>query len=177
MRWFRCAERNQHIICTQLILQDFLLGTDIASHVRGGSDMKARLVALLFVAGVSAFAQTRFSVQVGGYSPGYGYAPGYYAPAQGNYYRPYSAYGYGSDYWRMRRQREHERAEKRALRNHQREERYYYRDSNALREHQEQERWELNHEQWHERNGDRDARFGPGHDSAREGRYEHQHEH
>jgi hypothetical protein len=132
--------------------------------------MKAKLILLMVVAGASAFAQTRFSIQIGGYGPGY-YAPppAYYRPA-----RPY-AYGFnrpawgGAGYWGEDPVRQHERAEWYGMRNHQERERYIYGDSPELREHQAQERWQLRHEQWHERNGDYDAADGPAHGSARDG--------
>ena len=44
--------------------------------------MKLKLIAVTLIAVGSAFAQTRFSVQIGG-----GYGPGYYAPPP-VYYAP-----------------------------------------------------------------------------------------
>jgi hypothetical protein len=58
-------------------------------------------------------------------------------------------YGYYDDYDHA--MRHHERDEKRALKQHQREERWYYGDSWALRQHQREERHELQHHQRHER--------------------------
>jgi hypothetical protein len=67
--------------------------------------MKAKLsIAFMLLACGSAFAQTRWSSQIGGgYGPRY-YAPPptYYAPAQPDYhYRPYGyAHGWGgAGYW------------------------------------------------------------------------------
>jgi hypothetical protein len=133
--------------------------------------MKSKIIAFLLLAGSTAFAQTRFSFSVGSYGPGY------YAPA-----RPYVQYrsfdrfgrGYGgAGYWGESPERRHERAEWQGLRNHQEEERYTEGDSPELREHHAQERWQLRHEQWHERNGDHDAAYGPAHGSARDGFYDH----
>ena len=55
--------------------------------------MKSKLVVLMLFAGVSAFAETRFSLSIGGYAPGY-YAPPpvYYAPPPPVYYAPPRAY-------------------------------------------------------------------------------------
>ena len=58
-------------------------------------------------------------------------------------------YGYGYDY--DRDVRHHQRDEKRALRQHQEEERYQQGDSWSLREHQREERHELRHHQRGER--------------------------
>jgi len=147
--------------------------------------MKTKLVLLMAIAGASAFAQTRFSVQIGG-----GYGPGYYAPPPQAYYRSvrpyaYRSYGYesygpawggGAGYWGVDPDRAHRREEWRGLRNHHEAERYMYGDSPELREHQAQERHQLRHEQWHERNGDYDAGDGPAHGSARDGMpYAHNH--
>jgi hypothetical protein len=135
--------------------------------------VKSKLIALVLLAGASAFAQTRFSFSIGSYAPGYYAAPRtYYVPA-----RPY-AHGYydrgGAGYWGEDPARAHERAEWHGLRNHQEHERDIYGDSQELREHQAQERWQLRHEQWHERNGDYDAADGPAHGSARDGmRHDH----
>ena len=139
--------------------------------------MKSKLLILfMVVAGGAAFAQTRFSIQIGGgYGPRYYAAPySYYAPAQ-PYYR---TYGYtqgwrGAGYWGEDPERQHERAEWYGLREHHEKERMMYGDSPELREHQAQERWELRHEQWHERNGDYSAGDGPAHGSARDGMYDH----
>jgi hypothetical protein len=127
--------------------------------------MKYKLIAFMLIAGGSAFAQSRFSIQIGGYGPGY-YAPppAYYGPA-----RHYRSYGGGAGYWGEDPDRQHRRAEWYGLHNHQEGERYMYGDSEELREHQAQERWQLRHEQWHERNGDYDAADGPAHGSARDG--------
>jgi hypothetical protein len=137
--------------------------------------MKSKLcIAFLLLAGGSAFAQTRFSIRIGGgYGPSY-YAPPpvYYAPAQ-----PYRSYGYapgwgGAGYWGGDPQRQHERAEWYGLHNHHENELMTYGDSPELREHQAQERRELRHEQWHERNGDYSAGDGRAHGSARDGFYD-----
>src|SRR4051794_19562643 len=105
--------------------------------------MKSRLlIAFMFLAGGSAFAQTRFSIRIGG-------GPGYYAPS-----RPYWG---GAGYWGESPDRQHRRAEWQGLRNHHEKERMMYGDGPELREHQAQERWELRHEQWHESNGDYSA--------------------
>jgi hypothetical protein len=130
--------------------------------------MKSKLILLMLIAGASAFAQTRFSIRIGGYGPGY-YAPPpeYYGPG-----RPQRSYGPGwggAGYWGEDPDRQHRRAEWYGLHNHQEGERYMYGDSPELREHQAQERWQLRHEQWHERNGDYDAADGPAHGSARDG--------
>jgi hypothetical protein len=137
--------------------------------------MKAKLlIAFMLLACGSAFAQTRWSIQIGGgYGPRY-YAPPptYYAPAQPDYhYRPYGyAHGWGgAGYWGENPERHHERAEWNGLRNHQERGREMYGDSPELLEHQRQEAWQLRHEQWHERHGDYDAGNGPAHDSARDG--------
>jgi len=122
--------------------------------------MKSKLLGLILIAGASAFAQTRFSFSIGSYRPGYNAAaPGYYSSTWGN----------EGDYADKR----HRRAEQRALRHHQAEERYMYGDSWELREHQAQERRQLRHEQRHERNGGYDARYGPGHESAYDGMHRH----
>ena len=120
--------------------------------------MTTKLLAIALMAGGSLFAQSRFSVSIGS-----GYAPGYYAQVQRG------TYGYSFDDGYRYDNRGHERAEKRALRNHQEEERWYYGNSRALREHQRQERHDLKHEQRHERYGDYDAEYGPGHSSAYDG--------
>ena len=131
--------------------------------------MTSKLIAFVLIAGSSAFAETRFSIRIGG-----GYGPGYYAPPPVRYYpaRPSGSYGPGwggAGYWGEDPDRQHRRAEWYGLRNHQERERYMYGDSQELREHQEQERLQLRHEQWHERNGDHDAADGPAHGSARDG--------
>jgi hypothetical protein len=132
--------------------------------------MKSKLILLMVIAGASAFAQTRFSIQIGGYGPGY-YAPPpvYYRPAHPYAYRSHGPAWGGAGYWGEDPARQHERAEWYGLHNHQEGERYMYGDSPELREHQAQERWQLRHEQWHERNGDYDATDGPAHGSARDG--------
>ena len=54
--------------------------------------MKTNLIALMLIAGASAFAQTRFSISIGGYGPGY-YAPApaysYNGPGRPHVYRSY----------------------------------------------------------------------------------------
>jgi len=142
--------------------------------------MKSKLlIAFMLLAGGSAFAQTRFSIRIGGgYGPDYyGPAPVYSAPARpyNGYYRSYGyapAWG-GAGYWGEDPERRHERAEWYGLRNHHEMEREIYGDSPELREHQAQEAWQLRHEQWHERHGDYDAGNGPAHGSARDGLYNH----
>jgi hypothetical protein len=144
--------------------------------------MKSKLLVLMLLAGGSAFAESRFSISIGGYAPGY-YAPPpvYYAPARphvlfrsyGQFNRGWGGAGYwgGDGYWGESPERQHERAEWYGLHNHQEGERYMNGDSPELREHQAQEQWELRHEQWHERNGDFGAADGPAHGSARDGFY------
>ncbi len=124
--------------------------------------MKSKLIALTLFAGASAFAETRFSVQIGGYGPGY-YAPPpvYYAPARPHVYRSYGPGWGGAGYWGEDPDRQHRRAE------------WYGLHSRELWEHQAQERWQLRREQWHERNGDYDAAEGPAHGSARDGMHRH----
>ncbi len=131
--------------------------------------MKSKLIWLMLIAGASAFAQTRFSIQIGGYGPGYNMPPAYYGPSQNNWYRAHRPGWGGAGYWGEDPERQHERAEWRGLHRHQQAERYMYGDSPELREHQAEERWRLRHEQWHERNGDYDAADGPAHGSARDG--------
>jgi hypothetical protein len=58
-------------------------------------------------------------------------------------------YGYYDSYDHATRH--HQREEKRDLKQHQREERWYYGDSWALRQHQQEERHELKHHQRDER--------------------------
>src|SRR6266481_756090 len=101
--------------------------------------MKSKLMLFMLVAGGSAFAQTRFSVHIGGYGPGY-YAPPpvYYGPARPQRYYD-SGWGGGAGYWGEDPDREHRRAEWDGLRNHHERERYMYGDSPELREHQWQE--------------------------------------
>jgi len=141
--------------------------------------MKSKLlIAFTLLTGGSAFAQTRFSIRIGG-----GYGPSYYAPApvySAPAQRYYRSYGYapgwgGAGYWGEDPERQHQRAEWYGLRNHHDKELMMYGDSPELREHQAQERRELRHEQWHERNGDYSAGEGRAHDSARDGLYDHQH--
>ena len=137
--------------------------------------MKSKLIVLMLIAGGSAFAESRFSISIGG-----GYAPGYYEPApvyraparphvlRRNY--GYSDQGWsGAGYWGEDPARRHEQIERQGLNNHQQIERFMYGDSPELWEHQAQEHQELRHEQWHERNGDYDAAEGPAHGSARDG--------
>src|SRR5712692_637957 len=134
--------------------------------------MKTKLIAFMLIAGSSAFAETRFSIHIGGYGPGY-YAPPpvYYAPVHPHVYRSYGPGWGGAGYWGEDPDRQHRRAEWYGLHNQQERERYMYGNSPELREHQAQERWQLGHEQWHERNGDYDAGDGPAHGSARDGMY------
>ena len=137
--------------------------------------MKYKLIAFMLLAGGSAFAETRFSIRIGGYGPGY-YAPptGYYAPARPYVYRSYGPRSRGgAGYWGEDPDRQHRRAEWYGLHNHQEGERYMYGDSRELREHQAQEQLQLRHEQWHERNGDYGAADGPAHGSARDGMHQH----
>jgi hypothetical protein len=138
--------------------------------------MTSKLMALVLIAGGSAFAQSRFSFSIGSYGPGY-YAPqrGYYAPTRPYGYRSDSGWRGGAGYWGENPERQHRRAEWRGLRNHHEVERDMYGDSRELREHQSEERRQLRHEQWHERNGDYDAADGPAHGSARDGMYEGHH--
>ena len=139
--------------------------------------MKTKLIALMLIAGASAFAQTRFSISIGGYGPGY-YAPApaysYNGPGRPHVYRSYGpGWGGGAGYWGEDPDRQHRRAEWYGLHNHQEGERYMYGDSPELREHQAQEQWQLRHEQWHESNGDYEAADGPAHGSARDGMHHH----
>ena len=137
--------------------------------------MKSKLVAPMLLVGASAFAESRFSISIGGYAPGY-YAPPpeYYAPA-----RPHVLYrsrsfdrGWrGAGYWGESPQRQHERAERYGLRRHQDQERFIHGDNPEFWEHQAQEHRELRHEQWHERNEHYGAEYGPAHGSARAGFY------
>ena len=134
------------------------------------------LIGVLLAAGSAAFAQSGFSIEIGGGDGPryYGRSRGYYAPAQPGYY---GSYGYrpswgGAGYWGNDPERAHERAEWQGLRNHHEKERMMYGDSPELREHQAQERWELRHEQWHERHGDGSASEGRAHSSARDGFYD-----
>ena len=108
--------------------------------------------------GASAFAESRFSISIGNNAPCYYVPPPeYYAPT-----RPHVLYRSGSfdrgwrgaGYWGESRDRQHERAERYGLRNH-----------------QAQEHRELRHEQWHERNEHYGAEYGPAHGSARAGFY------
>jgi len=138
--------------------------------------MKSKLLVLMLLAGGSAFAESRFSISIGGYAPGY-YAPPpvYYAPARPHVlFRSYGQFNRGwggAGYWGESPERQHERAEWYGLHNHQEGEQFTYGDSPELREHQAQEQWQLRHEQWHERNGDFGAADGPAHGSARDGFY------
>ncbi len=145
--------------------------------------MKTKLFAVMLFAAASAFAESRFSISIGTYSPGYyGQSSRYYAQVgpqvlyrsngRSNYGR-YGGYGYGggAGYWGESPQRRHERAERNRLRNHQQAERYIYGDSSELSEHQMQEHHELRHEQRYERNGDFESGDGPAHGSARDGFY------
>ena len=150
--------------------------------------MKTKLFAVMLLAGASAFAESRFSISIGGYSPGYyEQSSGYYAQGgphvlyrhvlyrpngRSNYGRYGGGYGYGgrAGYWGESPERQHERAEWYGLSNHQQAERMYG-GSPELWEHQMQEHHELRHEQWHERNRDFEAGDGPAHGSARDGFY------
>ena len=140
--------------------------------------MKSKLlIGFMLVASSAAFAQTRFSIQIGrGYGRGY-YAPPpayHYAPAQPDYRtHEYAPGGGGAGYWGEDPERQHERAEWYGLRNHHEKELMMYGDSQELAEHQAQERWELRHEQWHERHGDSSGGEGRAHGSARDGLYDH----
>jgi hypothetical protein len=100
---------------------------------------KSKLIFLMVIAGASAFAQTRFSIQIGGYGPRY-YAPPrvYYRPALPYGYRSYGPGRGGPGYWGEDPDRQHRRAEWYGLRNHQERERYIYGDSPELQEHQAQ---------------------------------------
>ena len=123
--------------------------------------MKSKLFALMLLAGASAFAQSRFSISIGGYAPGYyGPPPTYYGSGSGYYDR-----GWGNP------EREHRRAEQYGLRNHQQAERFMYGGGPDLWQHQMQEHRELRHEQQHERYEDFGAGYGPAHGSARDGSY------
>ena len=140
--------------------------------------MKTKIFAFVLLAGASAFAETRFSIRIGGggYGRGYGYAPApiYNGYGHGGYARP-RGYGYdgpavdGAGYWGGDPDREHRRSERRGLNNHHDQEFEMYGDSPEVREHQAQEAHELRHEQWHERNGDSDAGNGTAHGSAYDG--------
>ena len=140
--------------------------------------MKTKLILLAVVAGGSMFAQTRFSVRVGvgdrGYDRSYadryqGYDRPSYDSSYGYREQAYGSFGYDPE-------REHTRTEWQALRRHQMEEHFQYGPSEELFQHHLQERRNLEHEQWHERHGDRDAGYGPGHESAEDGyRYGHRH--
>ena len=135
--------------------------------------MKTKLIALLVLAGASAFAETRFSIRIGS-GPDYSYAPAYNGYGSGyGYARPHVytyAPGYGgAGYWGVDPERAHRHQEWRGLRNHHEQEFERYGDSPELRRHQAEERHELRHEQWHERNGDGDAAHGPAHGSAYDG--------
>ena len=139
--------------------------------------MKSKLFLLAILAAGSTFAQTRFSVRIGVGERGY-YATDNVCDSE-RYYRPYygrDVYGYrGRAYgWGYDPEREHERAERQALRRHQMQERWESGHSEDLREHQIQEHRDLEHEQWHERHGDGEAAYGPGHSSAYDG-YGHRH--
>ena len=136
--------------------------------------MKTRLLLLTILAAGTTFAQTRFSVRIGVgergyYAPDNAYSQGYSRPVYGGDDYAYRGRAYGYD-----PEREHERAERRALRRHQMEERWEYGNSHELREHQRDEHHNLKHEQWHERHGDGEAAYGPGHSSAEDG-YGHRH--
>ena len=137
--------------------------------------MTTKILLLAVLAGGSMFAQSHFSVTIGVGNGGY-YAPSY-GYGQQRYYRHYpQSYGYGRPSygyespsygsWGYDPEREHAHAERHALRNHQMEEQWQYGDSEELRRHQMQEHRNLEHEQWHERHGDSDAAYGPGHRSA-----------
>lgn len=139
--------------------------------------MKSKLLALMLMAGTSAFAQSRFSVgiAIGGGSRYYAPPPVYYPQVRPYVYSSVPEWAGGAGYWGEDPDRQHRRAEWYGLRNHNQHERRLYGDSQELREHQEQERQELRREQWHERNGDYDAADGPAHGSARNGLHQHNH--
>src|SRR6266478_7455331 len=112
--------------------------------------MKSKLIGLMLIAGGSAFAESRFSIRIGGYGPGYDAPPPvYYAPARPRgSYRPdprfdrgdsYERGWSGPGYWGEDPERRHQRAEWYGLRNHQLHEQYSYGDSPELREHQAEE--------------------------------------
>ena len=136
--------------------------------------MKLKLIAMMFLAGGALFAQSRFSIIIGGNGPGY-YAPPpvYYAPVRPHvFYREYSQDGRGwggAGYWGEDPDRQHRRAEWYGLHSHQQGERFMYGDSEELDQHHAEERRQLRHEQWHEWNGDFEAADGPAHGSARDG--------
>ena len=174
----RCLEATLSTAESQQVI-GFFRGTDWQRRCKmGGNEvigiMKTKLFALMLLAGGSLFAESRFSISIGGYAPGY-YAPPpvYYGGGYGGGYRGgyggYGRYWGGAGYWGRNPGRQHERAEWYGLHNHQEGERYIYGDSPELREHQAQEQWQLRHEQWHERHGDYDAADGPAHESARDG--------
>src|SRR3981189_1836119 len=76
--------------------------------------MKSKLiVAFMLIAGGSAFAQTRFSIQIGGYGPRYAAPPPmYYGPARPQI--PYWQDSYRQDgvgYWGGDPDRQHRRAQ------------------------------------------------------------------
>ena len=79
-----------------------------------------------------------------------------------------SWYDYGYD-----RERQHERAEKHALKHHQEAERYEYGDSYALHQHQREERRRLKQEQRYERHtGERIHGYGDRYDDRYRDRYD-----
>ena len=134
--------------------------------------MKTKLFLLAIMAAGSMFAQTRFSVRIGVGNQGYYEPYAAYGP-QRSYQPSYGgSYGYrgpSDDSWRYDAERAHKRAEWHSLKHHKMEERWQYGSSEELREHHIQERRALEHEQWHERHGDSNAAYGPGHRSAYDG--------
>lgn len=130
--------------------------------------MKSKLTAFFLVAAGSAFAQSGFSISIGGYGPGSYAPPAYYGYGHPPVYRSYGPGG-GAGYWGEDPERQHRRAEWRGLRNHQEQEREMYGNSPELWRHHAEERQQLRHEQWHERHGDDGAAYGPAHGSARDG--------
>src|SRR5512135_747488 len=116
---------------------DMPFGSCLATGAHAGrrNNMKSKWIVLMFIAGSSAFAESRFSISIGG-----GYMPGYYAPAPvyRTPARPHVLrrhYGYsdqgwsGAGYWGENPARRHEQIEREGLYNHQENERFMYGDS------------------------------------------------
>src|SRR5258708_7031433 len=85
-------------------------------------NMKTKLIALMLFAGGALFAETRWSISIGGYAPGYYSSPqAYYGQGRPHVlYRGSYGRGYGgAGYWGESPERQHERAERNGLRNHQ----------------------------------------------------------
>jgi hypothetical protein len=62
--------------------------------------MKSKFIALMLIAGGAAFAQTRFSIHIGGHGPGcYAPPPVYYAPVRPYVDRSYGPGWGGAGYW------------------------------------------------------------------------------